>query len=1267
MKRIRNLPFLTLACFFGASSLALAAPIVVNNASFERAVYADGANWTNDLPDPEPQADASGSDWLGQNGPNDGNTFIERIPDFFSEGDAHLGMQGNYYVFQNTGVAWEANAGYTLTVGVGNRGEPAGALTIIGLTSSVEAPGPDNTLPYTNANEFLDDPLYISGAGITVDSGANDGLSFTDYTVSFITGKVPPHGNVVIFLGDEGAADRSHFDNVRLDVQTSGPSLVAHFPLDEDGHSLDVGGFAASTVDNVTFGAPGANGNTGTSATFDGTSLIQHDWNAGLNPESFTLTLWAKSDGGAGAWNSPVTSRDEQNGGPQKGYLIYDDEPDGKWVFWSGSNVGGWQILDGPPVKVGEWQHLAISYDNDSQTKKLYVDGELIGEQNEPVAPAETTPFNIGGGGDFGADFRFVGDIDDIGLWKGVLSDQDILGVMESGVLSIAGPALPTPVAHFPLDEDGHSPDSAFVASTVDNVTFGAAGANGNTGTSATFDGTSIIQHDWNTDLNPESFTLTLWAKSDGGAGAWNSPVTSRDEQNGGPQKGYLIYDDEPDGKWVFWSGSNLGGWQILDGPPVKIGEWQHLAISYDNASQTKKLYVDGELIGEQNEPVAPAETTPFNIGGGGDFGADFRFVGDIDDIGLWDVVLNENDILLAMESGVKAFADSGGGGGVNPLDPDGDGIFTPLELKHGLDPNVADADSDNDGDGVIARVEIFELGTLANNPDTDGDGLNDGVETNTGIYVDATNTGTDPKEPDTDGDGLSDSVETNSGTFVSAEDPGTNPLLKDTDGDGSNDGKEANLGFNPVDPANAPSFPIPIGYWPFDDQGSSATADLGPAGYVSTVNGDPEWVEGHSGSPGDFAIKFDGEDDSVTTEVSLLNNLPNLTMAFWMRMEEEQLGERIGLVGQNDAVEYGMISAATMQWWSPAGSVDVDFGPIVADWTHVAVVLDDEGFKVYANGEVIAEQAGGGPVSSADPLRIGGDGVFDPEGNFFLGEIDDVAIWDEALSEGRIQDLANQVVCPLGSCSTNRFEVTEFSRADDGMVSLTWESSSGRFYDIEASPDLSSGSWQPMGVAITAEGGDALLTSAMVESDLATSMEYFRVLQVDPPPFIEQGFEDGFDEWTMSVAAGAVDSGTNWEAGVPTNGPGVAKTGNNAAGTGLTANYTDGTSIQLRSPVINTFGLRGVKLSFSYYLEALESEGGNVRLLEENGDFIQNLFDQPFIGGEDLNTADWTDVEVRLPNLDPPRPFIIEYQFLTLGDGSNGAGWFIDDVRVAK
>ena len=40
---------------------------------------------------------------------------------------------------------------------------------------------------------------------------------------------------------------------------------------------------------------------------------------------------------------------------------------------------------------------------------------------------------------------------------------------------------------------------------------------------------------------------------------------------------------------------------------------------------------------------------------------------------------------------------------------------------------------------------------------DSDGDGLNDFIETNTGIYVSATNTGTDPNNSDSSGDGLED------------------------------------------------------------------------------------------------------------------------------------------------------------------------------------------------------------------------------------------------------------------------------------------------------------------------------------------------------------------------------------------------------------------------------------------------------------------------------------------------------------------------------
>lgn len=104
---------------------------------------------------------------------------------------------------------------------------------------------------------------------------------------------------------------------------------------------------------------------------------------------------------------------------------------------------------------------------------------------------------------------------------------------------------------------------------------------------------------------------------------------------------------------------------------------------------------------------------------------------------------------------------------------------------------------SDRDGDG-LTRCEELELGTDPRNPDTDGDGINDGDEvriygTNPlmpdtdldGItdYDEIFKYKTDPLNPDTDGDGLTD--------FEEIFKYKTNPLKADTDGDGLSDGDE--------------------------------------------------------------------------------------------------------------------------------------------------------------------------------------------------------------------------------------------------------------------------------------------------------------------------------------------------------------------------------------------------------------------------------------------------------------------------------------------
>jgi len=88
---------------------------------------------------------------------------------------------------------------------------------------------------------------------------------------------------------------------------------------------------------------------------------------------------------------------------------------------------------------------------------------------------------------------------------------------------------------------------------------------------------------------------------------------------------------------------------------------------------------------------------------------------------------------------------------------------------------------------------------------DEDDDGLANEVETNTGVYVDENDTGTDPNDPDTDNDGLNDGDEVNIHN--------TDPNDPDTDGDGMEDGHEVAFGYDPNDPGSWAE--VLINAWP--------------------------------------------------------------------------------------------------------------------------------------------------------------------------------------------------------------------------------------------------------------------------------------------------------------------------------------------------------------------------------------------------------------------------------------------------------------------
>lgn len=95
---------------------------------------------------------------------------------------------------------------------------------------------------------------------------------------------------------------------------------------------------------------------------------------------------------------------------------------------------------------------------------------------------------------------------------------------------------------------------------------------------------------------------------------------------------------------------------------------------------------------------------------------------------------------------------------------------------------------------GIIGDTTFRINSLVVSSPppvDSDGDGLLDDVETNTGIYVDANDTGTDPADNDSDDDGLLDGAEVSLGT---------NPVDDDSDDDGLLDGAEIGAGTDPLD-----------------------------------------------------------------------------------------------------------------------------------------------------------------------------------------------------------------------------------------------------------------------------------------------------------------------------------------------------------------------------------------------------------------------------------------------------------------------------------
>ncbi len=343
-------------------------------------------------------------------------------------------------------------------------------------------------------------------------------------------------------------------------------------------------------------------------------------------------------------------------------------------------------------------------------------------------------------------------------------------------------------------------------------------------------------------------------------------------------------------------------------------------------------------------------------------------------------------------------------------------------------------------------------------------------------------------------------------------------------------------------DPLTGPDL---LGWWAFEEGEGTIAFDSSPNANDGAIEGDATWVPGVYGT----ALNFNGTDAYVSTGESLMNNLADFTMAGWV-MARNASGSRIGLYGQNDLVEMGFMGGNAEVWTAASGTTNTAWNFPETEWHHLAVVDQDTDLLIYIDGQVAATGAGAASHgTSAYAFNIGGQ-IWDATGNFFDGQIDDVALFARALTEAEIQIVMEGIGAPeLASAPNPADEATDVPR----NVVLNW--TTGEFaatHDIyfgTAFEDVNQASrGNPMGVLVS-EGQTADSYDPEGTLDFETTY-YWRVDEVNAAPdeTIFRGDVWSFTTEPFAYAVADVNATTN---GISVEGAGLENIVN---GSGLNA-----------------------------------------------------------------------------------------------------------------
>jgi len=381
----------------------------------------------------------------------------------------------------------------------------------------------------------------------------------------------------------------------------------------------------------------------GQALSFNGNTSLTVPATTALNLDTTTLSFWIKPTWTSGVpnYNPTILAQRDTDGTRFSLHLTNDYS---RLELWNGTVVGSLPVTIAPNV----WSHITVVKVSGSWTG--YVNGIPVGTVAQTFGTNTPRPLNIGSSTSTAE--RFIGSIDEVTIYNGALSSEQIYALAQPNLAGIGDTQIrfvPTTVTSTITDTllsfDFEEPRGANTFANTSGTTRPASCirescpvlADGMFGQSLSFDGSddSLII---SASLMLPHFTQSVWVYPTGNQSGYHDIIGYRDIDPTLSTPLLALHDNG----FVEASFGTIDGVATVGttnqlAPP---NTWNHLVATFDGI--TYNLYINGGLVASTQDFAGwqPQAISLMEIGG-----TTNRFSGQIDEVRVYDRALSIAEI----------------------------------------------------------------------------------------------------------------------------------------------------------------------------------------------------------------------------------------------------------------------------------------------------------------------------------------------------------------------------------------------------------------------------------------------------------------------------------------------------------------------------------------------------------------------------------------------------------------------------------------------